>query len=157
VPGPATIADLAEELLQRELAAHPERFAPEPRRSPDGPSRPMLSPEQLALVGGVADAASTYYFLKRGMGAEGNRLLGATNSQPVQTAMGALLGMAGTKVARDLIRKKFPAVADALAANQGAQQLALAVTNIDPSKPASMREYRAAMTRHAPQRPTYPK
>ena len=39
------------------------------------------------------------------------------------------------------------AVADALAANMGAQQLALAVTNLDDSKPASMREYRTAIQR----------
>jgi hypothetical protein len=123
-----SIGALGEQLLQREMARDPEQFkqpiTPAPKRS-------GMSPQTLATIGGLADAASTYYSLKTGRGRETNALLGATNSHPEMTALGALGGLAASKGITSLINRFSPRAADAVAANLGALQSAYAVGNLN--------------------------
>jgi len=90
-----------------------------------------IDPELLALLGGAADTASTYSFLKSGKVGEGNALYKPLKNNALATGLavgGTSLGMKGI---RHLIRKKYPKIADALAANQGAYQLGLGVAGIN--------------------------
>ncbi len=143
---------MAEQAMQQQLAENPEQFRErgvvvDVRGA--GEMTP-ISPGALSMIGGLADAASTYYFLKRGQGSEGNALLGATRGHPEATALGALGGLAATKGVTALVRKVSPRLAEALAANLGALQAAYAVTNMGLTRSrggnASSREYQNAMT-----------
>lgn len=102
------------------------RQAQEPTVSPE--QQNDLSPTLLALLGAAADGASTYGFLKSGTGKEGNRAL--SGMSPLGAGIGAASsGLAGVGLAK-LLGKKFPKLADALIANQGARQIGLAAENI---------------------------
>lgn len=121
------ISALAQELMNREMTRDPEQFRVE--RSADR-SEPGMSPHTLATLGGLADAASTYAFMKKGDRKEANPLVNMiANQQPELTALTALGGLLGTKLATKLIAKKWPKVADMIAANLGAEQLGLAAQN----------------------------
>lgn len=125
---PVAISALAQEVMQRELARDPEQF------KVDVPAQPKpektISPQHLATIGGLADAASTYAFMKRGTARESNPIARAMGgNSPERTALAAIVGLLATKAATGFIGKKFPKVADALAANLGAQQLSLATHN----------------------------
>jgi hypothetical protein len=64
------------------------------------------------------------------------------------TGITALGGLAATKALTKLIGKKWPRVADALAANLGAEQLSLAANNMDlPGRPSSFDAYARSMVR----------
>lgn len=89
-----------------------------------------ISPGLLQTLGGLADAASTYAFLKRGDSTEANPLVGFTRNRAAATGVAALTGLAATKGATALIGMRFPRVADAIASNLGAEQLGLAVDNL---------------------------
>jgi hypothetical protein len=127
--------DLAQEVLMREMAAHPEQYQP---KAPLAASRPerTIDPEIAALLGGTADAASTYAFLKAGAGTEGNPILrGAFQHHPLKTALGVGAGSLGLMALRNLLRSKGgktgSAIADLLASQQGAEQMGLAAANFD--------------------------
>ena len=123
------ISAIAETLLKRKMAAPPAVFAPQSPRTAAKESKP-ISPGMLATLGGLADAASTYAFMKTGRGVEQNPLVrGVAGSSPEKTGLAALGGLAATKGLTALLRKKWPRFADAIAANLGAEQLALAAHN----------------------------
>jgi hypothetical protein len=108
----------------------------------DRPKQPEgeLDTEMVALLGGTADAASTYTFLKRGTGVEGNAALGWAKNKPLVTALAAQAGAMGMIPVRKAIRKipkVGPQVADALAANVGALQGAYAGHNLTDGKSAT--------------------
>jgi hypothetical protein len=146
---PQSIGALGDELMKRELARDPEQFnAARPKFDlglQSGPSISPIDPHRLATIGGLADAASTYYFLKRGTGREGNAMMGFANNNPEMTALGALGGLAASKGVTSLIKRFSPRAADAIAANLGALQSAYAVSNLDPSRRSSQ-AYQNAMT-----------
>jgi hypothetical protein len=147
--------DLMRELGQREVErdtqAREWQLPPAWRAdtpAPDGGG--AISPELLHTLGGLADAASTYYFLKRGTGREANPMLNMTSNHPEATALGALAGLGITKGAAHLLRKLSPRLADAAAANLGAEQLALAVSNFTgPHPKGSFGNYGDTMIRAA--------
>lgn len=102
--------------------------------APPGPMYPSdISPEQLALMGGVADSVGTYGFLKRGVASEGNPMFSGLHNNPLATGLGVAGLSAGLYGARKLIGKKWPKVASALAANQGAEQLAMSAASVNAS------------------------
>jgi hypothetical protein len=109
-----------------------------------------LSPGTMHTIGGLADAASTYAFLKRGTGRESNPALNFTGGRPAATGLAALGGLAATKAATALLRKIAPSAADAVSANLGAQQLGMAVNNLDARRSqSSFNRYGQAMTHNA--------
>ncbi len=122
------ISAMAQALMEQELARDPNQFRERPAHI-DSQER-TLSPAMLHTLGGLADAGSTYAFMKSGNGRETNPAVTAfAGNNPEKTLVASLAGLAATKGLTGLIGKKWPRVADALAANLGAEQLALAVNN----------------------------
>lgn len=118
--------ELLAELLKRQMDEQDmqERFAP---RQAEPPVRPTdMDPKMLALLGGIADGATTYKFMRQGDGTEENALLSGRG--PVTTGVGAALagGVGATLLARALKNKVPQGVIDAILANLGATQTTLA-------------------------------
>lgn len=126
-----TIAQLAEELMRREMATNPGQFktSKKPVDFQDNAMVP-IDADTLGTIGGLADAASTYYFLKRGTGSETNALIKGTNNHPEATALAALGGLAASKGVTALLRKFNPKLAEAVAANLGNLQTQYAISNM---------------------------
>lgn len=125
----AGVAELAHELMQREIQRNPAQFERPVSGSP-APKTP-LNPETLALIGGLSDAASTYAFLKRGSGHEQNAMWKGMG--PATTAASVAGAALGAKAIRALLRKAGKGkLADALASVQGANQIGLAALNTRP-------------------------
>jgi hypothetical protein len=124
-----TIEQAARELLARQMRENPDRFKTR-KSSVIGKGDDTMSPDTLATIGGLADAASTYYFTKTGKAKESNALIGFTDSHPEATALAALGGLAASKGITALLRKVSPKLADAVASNLGAMQLAYGVGNM---------------------------
>ncbi len=145
-----SIGGLGEELMKRQLAEDPEQFKPKSfnlgLETYDSSTKPV-DPHRLATIGGLADAASTYAFLKRGKAKESNALMGFAGGNPEATALGALGGLAASKGITALVNKFNPRLADALAANLGALQTSYAVGNLGLSRSGinSSRDYQNAM------------
>jgi len=117
-----------------------------------------MSPHTLATIGGLADAASTYAFMKHGHNRELNPVVNAiAKGNPEMTGLTAAGGLLATKGLTHLIGKKWPKLADALAANLGAQQLGLGIHNFahatdstyNNGKTSSTDEYKDALNRSA--------
>jgi hypothetical protein len=126
-----TIEQMARELLDQQIRENPKQFIQKkgvPTR--DGSMKP-IDPNTLATIGGLADAASTYYFTKSRKAPESNALIGFTGSHPEATALAALGGLAASKGITALLRKVSPKLANAVAANLGAMQLSYSVGNIN--------------------------
>src|ERR1035437_8069641 len=107
-----------------------KRWGPSVTTAPT-PAPSSMPPELLALLGGGLDAASTYKFLKDGSGSEDNPMNHWAGKAPAGTAVGVASTAMGQALLRAALRKKWPKVADAMAANQGAESLALGATNLD--------------------------
>lgn len=128
--GDQPISDLATILMQRELEKNPEQFKIKQERLVDR-SEPGMSPHTLATLGGLLDAASTYTFMKRGTHKEANPIIrGLAGNNPELTGLTSLGGLLATKLGTKLVGKKWPKIADAIAANLGAEQLGLGAQNI---------------------------
>lgn len=123
--------ELIDELIKREMMK--ERFAP--RQEDSAPDYKTLSPVQALLAGGLGDAASTYTFLKRGTGVEGNALI--SGMDPLPTAIGAGTGTVGALFLREILKMKYPKLADALAGGLGGYQMTLAAGNFNDRVPNS--------------------
>ena len=90
-----------------------------------------MSPQTLATLGGLLDAASTYAFMKKGTAREANPLVNMIAKQhPEMTGLTAIGGLLATKGLTHLIGKKWPRAADAIAANLGAEQMSLGAHNL---------------------------
>lgn len=115
---------LIQEMVARELAKpQPAVQKPLDLGIEKGFSPTSISPELLHTIGGLSDAAGTYFGLKNNVAREGNPLL---NKGGAATAGLGLLGQLGvSKGLTHLVRKFNPGLADALAANIGARQLGL--------------------------------
>lgn len=140
------IQTLAQQEMARQMKVNPDQFKT-PTTHPLPVEKPWLTPDRLATIGGVADAASTYAFLKQGSGAEGNAMLGFAHNSPTKTALGALAGLGLSKAATALLRRISPSAANAVAANLGAMQLMYGVGNVMDTTQPSSRMYQSAMQR----------
>jgi hypothetical protein len=136
----AVLAELDRRRLQ-------ERFMPadDLNADEDTSGQDAVSPTKLATLGAAADAASTYVGMKRG-GKETNPLV--AERSPAVTAAGAAAGGGIAALITAIVAKKWPKVANAIRANQGAEQLAAAVGNVAGS-PDSAEDYTSAMQRSA--------
>ena len=114
--------------MQREIDQNPEQFktrVAEPQQKSG-----EISPKKLATIGGLLDAASTYAFLKKGTAKEANPMITAIAGDSPEATLGTSLGgLLLSKALTGLVGKKYPRVADAMAANMGASQMALGVDN----------------------------
>jgi hypothetical protein len=71
-----------------------------------------LSPKRAMPLGGLADAASTYAFLKRGTGHEGNPMFQYFNQRPWTVIPTAAAGRLLYSLAYDRLRRLSPRAAD---------------------------------------------
>ena len=133
---PQSIGALGEVLMQREMTRDPEQFnTARPKfdlglQSGPDMGNPM-SPESAATIGSLADAASTYSFLKRGTGTEGNAVMQHLGQHPEGTALGLIGTGLAMKAGRHLLRKGgMPRLADILAGVQGGNQIGIAAQNM---------------------------
>lgn len=138
------IAALAMQLMQEQVAKNPDQFK-QPESVVES-RREILTPERVHTLGGLADAASTYYFARTGTKQEMNPLLKGVKN-PEMLGLSALGGLAATKALAALIRKKYPRVADALQSNLGGEQMILTIHNLDRDAD-SFDEYRMVMDRY---------
>jgi hypothetical protein len=126
------IASLAHEMLQRQMVdedkKRPYRM---PLIEPQGaPEAKPIAPELAAMLGNVADAASTYSFLKAGTSTEGNAMYKGMGDKPLATSMSVLgSGLASQAVRAILRHAGQKKLADTLAGVQGGQQMGLAGNN----------------------------
>lgn len=119
---------LIDDLVQRQIRQN-EQKQQEAQQPAEGHD---IDPSLLAVLGGVADGASTYNFLRQGSGVEGNKMYGSLNGSPLKTGLSvAATGLAGVGIAK-LLAKKFPKIANAMLANQAATQIGYAGKNISP-------------------------
>ena len=131
---PQSIGALGDELMKREMARDPEQFKPKPfdlglQSGPDMGS--PMSPETGATLGSLADAASTYSFLKRGTGHEANAVMKHFGQHPEGTALGLIGTGLAMKAGRHLLRRGgMNGLADILAGVQGGNQMGIAAQNL---------------------------
>jgi hypothetical protein len=129
------IEQLAQEMLQRELAREERNmdFDRPVYALPEAPRSTAVDPELAATMGVLADAASTYSFLKRRTGEESNPMF--QGMSPAGTAASVVGAGAGFRALRALMRRKgFEGLADVLAGNQGGYQGLIAAHNLHYSK-----------------------
>jgi hypothetical protein len=152
------VNELMQELVKREVEARAAEDAGRQWQLPPAwhanlpvpQDMQAVSPGMLHTLGGLADAASTYAFTKRGTGRESNPALNFTKGNPEATGLAALGGLAVSKGATALLRKLSPKLADAVSANLGAQQLGMAVNNLDDRRSlSSFNRYGQAMAHNA--------
>ena len=127
MPQPITDAlpTYAAQEIQREDRAMP-RYPMVDRGQDVSPMNPYLA----SLLGGLADTASTYAFLKRGTASEDNALVAGLADKPGQMAgMGAAVNVALPLLLKHTLGKAHPKIAEALAANQGALQMGYGAIN----------------------------
>lgn len=112
---------------------------------PDTHIEKPLHPALASLIGGLADTASTYTFLKRGTAREDNKLVAGLSKHPAGMALAGIGATLALQPARKLIGKASPQLANALAANQGALQLGYSAGNLDDEPGKSSDTYRFAL------------
>jgi hypothetical protein len=126
MPGPIN-DQLIQQMVARELAKPKPAFEQKIDYSIEPSMQPTtIKPETLATIGGLADAAGTYFGLKQGRASEANPMYSGMGPAGVGASLiGQLLAQKGLT---HMIRKVSPTIADAIAANQGARQLGLGST-----------------------------
>jgi uncharacterized membrane protein YebE (DUF533 family) len=139
--------DLSDAVVQRAVAQVAPVVPVAPARTPAARREP--NPSLLALLGSLADGASTAYLLKRG-GGEDNAMLRGLQGKPGLTGLAVAGGGLAQAAVTHLIGKKFPKLGRAAMANQGATQIGLAAENF--SRPTGRSEssidtYRQAVVR----------
>lgn len=140
------IAAIAMDILRNRMQQDPEQYR-DREAVVEQEKPPLLTPQRMHLLGGLADAASTYYMTKRGTRQEGDPLVGRLGS-PETMGLGLVGQLAATRGLAALIRKKYPKVADALEANKGGMQIGLAAENVQSGpRPAALDSYTSAIDR----------
>lgn len=133
---------LMEEMVRRELAKDSIR----PKVSAPAPETKPLSPKMAMLLGGAADAASTYGFLQKEGHREGNPAFSYFNKKPWTVLPTSAAVGAGYLGLHKLLSKFSPKVADTAAGLLGGHQMALAgkntqnVTNPSPGGGGSLNQ-----------------
>jgi hypothetical protein len=125
------IESLAQELLKRQVDSNPGQFK-QPILPSKQPQRDIISPEKAAVLGSIADAISTGTFLSRRDNGRGddNALYRGLGGNPLATAGAVMAGGIAGHLGRNILRKVGAGrIADMLAGSQGANQLALGITN----------------------------
>jgi hypothetical protein len=114
--------------MQRQAAALPPAWHSDtPASAPNTP----LSPTAALIGGGIADAASTYAFLKQRTGTEDNAMFGGMNNSPAGVASTLLATTAGAYGLKKLLDHfGLKRLTDVVAGNLGSTQAALAATNL---------------------------
>ena len=122
---------LMDELIQRELKQTKaiEEFIPKPPE-PSTPPTP-LSPKMAMLLGGAADAASTYGFLKQGGMREGNPMFQHFNKNPWTVLPTSAATGIGYHYLHKLLKSKAPKIANTAAGLLGGYQMALGGNNLE--------------------------
>lgn len=121
---------LIDALVQRQVALEETQHRTAPKAS-------TLSPNLVSVLGSVADGASTYHFLSKGEGSEGNALLGGLSAKPLPAALGAAGMGIGAMALASLMRKKFPHLADTLQGGLASRQFAIGLENTMPNNKSS--------------------
>jgi hypothetical protein len=135
--------ELIQQMVARELAKPKPAFEQHIDYSVPSsiPASPM-KPETLATMGGIADMLGTYTGLHKPGYGEDNAML--AGHSPAATGLSLLGQLAAQKGITSILRKiGHPAIADAIAANQGAEQLGLGATwgRILHNEPQSLNGY----------------
>jgi hypothetical protein len=139
--------DLSEAVLQRALS----KVTPSQKQERPAPQSREINPTLLAILGALADGASTATLLKKGH-REDNPLYAPLRGKPAATgAAVAGTGLAAVGLGK-LIGKKFPGAAKALTANYAAQSIGLAGKNFEQTQngvfgESSADAYRSAVMR----------
>lgn len=123
-----------------------------PHTEPTTPAVKTLPPRLVSALGGTLDALSTYKFLKQDTGREDNAVVGGLNNSPARVAGLGLALVPATQLLWRALGKKAPALANAVAANQGALQAGYGALNMALSGSrfagtSAADEYRAALVR----------
>jgi len=101
---------------------------------PDTQSSPQakpLSPKMALLLGNAADSASTYTFLKAKMGKERNPAMSFFNEKPWTVIPTGIAANYGYSKLYDMLHKRKPKIADAIAGLVGGWHGALAGNNME--------------------------
>lgn len=137
---------LLQQLVQRELAKDKLRSSFET----SAPEKPIgvspLPPKVASILGGVMDAAGTYYMLKTGKQTEDNKLLSGLNNHPEGVGAVAGLSTLALQPLFDLLAKRWPGVSKAVQSNLGALQLGYGTANFGNDRRAARDVYSEAVT-----------
>jgi hypothetical protein len=133
--------EIRDAVIQRALEQMRQPYAETQQAQPR-----ELNPTLLAMLGSVADGASTYRTMKRGNREDNAALQGMSPTGTALSAMGS--GLLGAGVSH-LIGQKWPKVGRALAGNLGAHQIGIAANNLGPLGPgqSSIHTYHDAVMR----------
>lgn len=127
------IADLAREMMARQLATNPSQFDPKPGLDLGlGPGADVraLPPGLVQMLGGLLDAGTTYQFMRDPRYGESNPAARMLGDSPAAVGGSALAGLAAAVIARKLLaRLGHPELADTLAGGLGGYQIGAAANN----------------------------
>jgi hypothetical protein len=137
---------LAKEVMKRVINEPPKRKMD--LGSTTSPSQTTLNPTVAAILGAVADGASTYNMLKRGSMVEDNAMFSGIGSPAATGLAAAGTGLAVPLLAR-LLKGKLPkGIIDPIVANMGARTLGVAGSNFDGGGVSSFDQLNNAITRN---------
>ncbi len=125
--------ELINQLVQRELqkTKMAEEYAIKPEEQQARPEVKALDPKLAMVLGGAADAASTYGFLKSKKGREGNPAFKYFNGRPWAVIPTAAAIGTGYHYLHKFLKNKNPKVADTMAGLIGGYQAALGGENVE--------------------------
>ncbi len=148
---------MVQELLKRSMAEQAQKTQMDPQAAETPSAVNPMSPHAASIMGGLADAISTYMFLKRGTATEDNAAVGGMHNSPAKVAGTAFAMIPAIQLAGKLVHKVAPRLSDAVLANQGALQTGYGANNFkdgafaDPhshaESPSSSQAYTAALER----------
>ena len=124
---PELINQLVQRELQKEKMAQEYAIPPKEFEAPQQVT--SIDPKWAMLLGGLGDAASTYWFLKNTNRKEGNPMMKHFNKNPWTVAPTAAAVGLGYNALHGLLKKTVPKVADTAAGLIGGYQAALAGNN----------------------------
>jgi hypothetical protein len=129
---------LMDELIQREIKKSTaiEEFMPK-EKQPTPQTNPM-DPKWAMMLGGAADAASTYNFLRNGSMKEGNPAFSYLNKSPWTVIPTAAAAGTGYHFLHKFLKSKSPKIANTLAGLLGGFQMALGGNNFEQSSNNSL-------------------
>ena len=124
---PALVQQLIDRELQKERMT--AQVMPKQEQAPSSPK--PLSPKMAMMLGGAADAASTYTFLKNGSGTEANPMFQYFNKNPWTVLPTSAATGLGYHYLHKLLKSKSPKIAATTAGLLGGYQMALGGNNME--------------------------